>query len=182
MWVPSHTLYCNFTNKSMTNIILSLLFLCNYGNGKYKVPVHCLHIILCTGIIGLIIFLKPELEPRLCSDLLMLQAQLNPDSSPVGGLCLAGLRWALGLPSTSLFLIISNGHILCLRFFKIFAALLPSFFHPGRPLLSHLLLSYMAAVFIQDLPPDFGLPEFDSIAAENPALDQDEYDGVPRTR
>src|SRR5882762_922580 len=98
MWVHSHSLYCDFTNKSMTNIILSLLFLCNYGNGKYKLGMHCLYIILHTGIIGLIIFLKPGLEP-------------SPTPFKPG-------RWAgLGLdglwvwPSTSLFTAIRIHHI-----------------------------------------------------------------------
>src|ERR1700683_5370783 len=63
MWVHSQSLYCDSTKKSMTNIILSLIILCNYGNGKYKLPMYCLYIILHAGIIGLIIFLKPGFEP-----------------------------------------------------------------------------------------------------------------------
>src|ERR1700727_3661068 len=65
MWVHSHSLYCNSIKKSMTNIILPLTILCNYGNGKYKLPMYCLYIILHADIIGLIIFLKLRLEPRL---------------------------------------------------------------------------------------------------------------------
>src|ERR1700727_60240 len=75
MWVHSHALYCDFTKKSMTNLILSLIILCNYGNGKYKLPMHCLYIILHAGIISLIIFLKPRLE----------LTQPKPNSSPASG-------------------------------------------------------------------------------------------------
>src|ERR1700683_3392603 len=65
MWVHSHSLYCNSIKKSMTNIILPLTILYNYGNGKYKLPMYCLYIILHTGIMGFIIFFKPWLESRL---------------------------------------------------------------------------------------------------------------------
>ena len=47
----------------MVDIILSLIFLCNYGIGTYELPMYCLYINLHAGIIGLIIFLKPRLEP-----------------------------------------------------------------------------------------------------------------------
>ena len=58
MWQHSHCLYCDSTKKSMTNIIWSLIIL-------YMLPMYCLYIILYAGIINLIIFLKPGLEPRL---------------------------------------------------------------------------------------------------------------------
>src|SRR6202034_4281330 len=88
MWVHSHSLYCNSIKKSMTNIILPLTILCNYGNGKYKLPMYCLYIILHAGIIGLIIFLKPGFS-HVASPA---QAQFKPTSR----LGLGGL-WALGL-------------------------------------------------------------------------------------
>src|ERR1700728_2670148 len=91
MWVHSHSLYCNSIKKSMTNIILPLTILCNYGNGKYKLPMYCLYIILHAGIIGLIIFLKPGLEPRLWAF-----SCCKPSSSPIQAHQWAGLGWALG--------------------------------------------------------------------------------------
>src|ERR1700691_5125341 len=87
MWVNSHSLYCNSIKKSMTNIILPLTILCNYGNGKYKLPMYCLYIILHAGIIGLIIFLKPGLEPRLWAF-----SYGKPGSNGLG----LGRLWALG--------------------------------------------------------------------------------------
>src|ERR1700729_2253036 len=86
MWVHSHSLYCNSIKKSMTNIILPLTILCNYGNGKYKLPMYCLYIILHTGIMGLIIFLKPGLEPRLWAF-----SNGKPSPSPVQARQWAGL-------------------------------------------------------------------------------------------
>src|ERR1700728_3716127 len=103
MWVHSHSLYCNSIKKSMTNIILPLTILCNYGNGKYKLPMYCLYIVLHAGIIGLIIFLKPGLEPRLWAF-----SYGKPSPSPIQARQWAGLGWAwvgFGLwarPSTSL--------------------------------------------------------------------------------
>src|ERR1700729_3542361 len=101
MWVHSHSLYCNSIEKSMTNIILPLTILCNYGNCKYKLPMYCLYIVLHAGIIGLIIFLKPGLEPRLWAF-----SYGKPSPSPIqarqwaglkrAGLKQAGLGWALG--------------------------------------------------------------------------------------
>jgi hypothetical protein len=82
----------------MTNIISSLIILCNYGNGKYKLLMYCLYIILHAGIIGLIIFSKPRLEPRLWAF-----SCYKPSPSPIQahrwaglGLKQAGLGWALG--------------------------------------------------------------------------------------
>src|ERR1700734_1084576 len=108
MWVHSHSLYCNSIKKSMTNIILPLTILCNYGNGKYKLPMYCLYMVLHAGIIGLIIFLKPGLEPRLWAF-----SYGKPSPSPIQAHQWAGLgpaqtgqAWAgFGLwarPSTSL--------------------------------------------------------------------------------
>src|ERR1700735_2790218 len=90
MWVHSHALYCEFTKKSMTNLILSLIILCNYGNGKYKLPMHCLYIILHAGIISLIIFLKPR------NELTQQVGQAGPCSIRPG----CGVLWAQ--PTTSL--------------------------------------------------------------------------------
>src|ERR1700689_4333184 len=89
MWVHSHSLYCNSIKKSMTNIILPLTILCNYGNGKYKLPMYCLYIILHAGIIGLIIFLKPGLEPRLWAF-----SYGKPGPSPIQARQWAGPGWA----------------------------------------------------------------------------------------
>jgi hypothetical protein len=73
----------------MTNIILPLIILCNYSNGKYKLPMYCLYIILHAGIFGLIIFLKPRLEPRLWAF-----PYGKPSPSPVQACQWAGLGWA----------------------------------------------------------------------------------------
>src|ERR1700728_4251899 len=94
MWVHSHSLYSDSTKTSMTNIILSLIILCNYGNGKYKLPMYCLYIILHAGIIGLIIFLKPRPEPRLWAF-----SCCKPSPSPIqahrwAGLGQAQMGWA----------------------------------------------------------------------------------------
>src|ERR1700677_760924 len=108
MWVHSHSMDCDSTKKSMTNIILSLINLCVYDNGKYKLPIYCLYIILYAGIIGLIIFSKPGLGPRLWAF-----SCCKPSPSPIqahrwAGLGRAQMGWAwvgFGLwarPSTSL--------------------------------------------------------------------------------
>src|ERR1700733_5310112 len=89
MWVHSHSLYCNSIKKSMTNIILPLTILYNYGNGKYKLPMYCLYIIFHAGIISLIIFLKPGLEPRLWAF-----SYGKPSPSPIQAHQWAGLGWA----------------------------------------------------------------------------------------
>src|ERR1700729_3087680 len=73
----------------MTNIILPLTILYNYGNGKYKLPMYCLYIILHAGIIGLIIFLKPGLEPRLWAF-----SYGKPSPSLIQAHQWAGLGWA----------------------------------------------------------------------------------------
>jgi hypothetical protein len=67
------------TKKSMTNIILSLIIL-------YKLPMYCLYIILYAGIIDLIIFLKPGLEPRLWAF-----SCCKPSPSPIQARRWAGL-------------------------------------------------------------------------------------------
>jgi len=75
------------TGSTMTNIILSLIILCNYGNGKYK-PMYCLYIILHGGIIGLIIFSKPRLWAF---------SYYKPSPNLIQARRWAGLGWALGL-------------------------------------------------------------------------------------
>ena len=83
----------------MTNIILPSIILCNYGNGKYKLPMYCLYIILRTHIIGSIIFSKVGFEPRLWAF-----SCCKPSPSPIQARKWAGpvLRGLWARPSTSL--------------------------------------------------------------------------------
>ena len=52
------------TRQLRTRQILSLIIL-NYGNGKYKLPMYFIIIILHASTIDLMIFLTPRLEPGL---------------------------------------------------------------------------------------------------------------------